>query len=81
MTSKENKKVKSLASQYGYTELSLRETQTAIMLASGMRNKDIAVALKISAHTVSCHKMRMKRKMNIKRHSKLAQCFLEHETP
>ena len=50
-------------------KLSKRQKQLLVMLDKGMSNRDIAVAINISEHTVKVHLWRLFRRLNVKSRS------------
>lgn len=51
---------------YGWGALSAREKMIAVMIASGMTRGEIMKELKISSHTASCYRERVKAKLLVK---------------
>jgi len=58
-----SKHSKGLGSQY--KKLSTREVEVLKLLASGRRNKEIAVELEINEKTVSTYRARLMKKLNV----------------
>jgi DNA-binding NarL/FixJ family response regulator len=58
--------------------LSPRELQVMTLLVQGLNVTKIASALSISDKTVSTHKVRLKRKLNLRNDAELVRCALDH---
>ncbi len=58
--------------------LSDREYQVMCLIASGMRVKDIAESLNLSVKTISTHRARIMRKMNMKNNANLTHYAIKH---
>ena len=61
-----------------HASLSARELQVMRMIASGMRAKDIARELSLSAKTVATYRERLLDKMHMKTNAQLIRYAIEH---
>ena len=58
--------------------LTERERQTAVLLAYGHTNRDVAAALEVSVRTAESERARVMRKLGLERRAELVRWALEH---
>lgn len=59
--------------------LTEREQATAVLLAYGHTNRDVAAALQVSVRTAEAERARLMRKLGFARRAELVRWALEHD--
>lgn len=64
-----------------FPELTIRETEILTLVAQGYHDKEIALHLSISVHTVHCHVRKLFQRLDVSNRTAAAQVYWQRKSP